>query len=253
MPLVCYILISILIALILTIITQFTPKVNDDLAIISWFIIIYGLLLGFSINNFYNRLIVMRDTFINEVTNLEKIFEVFKNENKDETEIEKIKREEAIKSIFLYIENVSTVLKKNLEHRKYPLSTEKLHLEMNSAITAYLQTGSISSINNTLFNGLTTDIKIKKLVAEMNSGDFYINIILFLLFIITIPLMFYKMNIFWIQIILYSCLLIIVLTLIYVLTLLNNPFTLDNNFGINLNMYSDLLHKIEFFCNNNLL
>lgn len=238
MPLICYIMIAIAIAFILTIINHMTMRANNDLLVIGWCVVIYGLLLGFSINNFYNRWIVIRDAFINESTNLEKLLELLKT--KDNSEV-------VIDSIYNYVSNVSNVLKKDLNNRVYSPSTEKLHLEMNYQIFNYVNTGALGTINNTIYSNLTTDTKIKKLIDEMKSGDFYISIIIFLLIVITIPLMFYKMPIFWIQVLIYSCLFIIILTLIYVLNLLNNPFTIDNNFGINLSMYNDLVNKIKTF------
>ena len=59
--------------------------------LVGWCIIVYSIILGFTLNNFYNRYKEIRKTLVNEVTNLQIIYRIMKQLPNSENVIQSIK------------------------------------------------------------------------------------------------------------------------------------------------------------------
>jgi hypothetical protein len=240
LTIIIYLIIAIMIAIILYL-TRFlvpTLSLNDKAItheIVSWSIIIYGIILGFSISNFYNRYTSIRETLITEVTNLQIIYRIFKTLPDSE---------EVIESIKVYTINVTKELIISLGREEYLSSTVMLYRDMDNKIINYFNKHPGNPFVNQILSRLSTDQKIKKLVDEIKSGNYYINMLNILLIFIIIPLWFIKLDNSIIQFFMDICLLIIIACALYLLKILNNPF-IKRPISFDLNMYSDLLNEIN--------
>lgn len=240
MPYFLYVILAILIAVILMCTRPLVPLITvEERAIISasvgWCMVVYGLILAFSISNFYTRYISIRDTFVTEVINLQIIYRIMRMY--DDTEDVKM-------SIYNYVKNIHREVKYDLMNKEYPKSSEELYYTMNSTILKYVKENE-NFFNANMMLRLSTDTRIKKLIDEIKAGNYYIEILSILLIFIIIPLWLSKMKDRLIQFIIDSCLLIILFSILHLLNILNNPFCDCNPLSLNLDMYSNLASEIE--------
>lgn len=199
---------------------------------IGWCILIFSLILGFTIANFYARYIEIRETFVTEVTNLQIISRF----------IDKNLGKSALLSIKEYAKSVLDDLQYSLANKCYSKRTADLYAKMNTNIQEYLNQNS--NFSTAIVNRMSTSQKIKVLVQEIDVGEFYISSI-WLLFIFTlIPLYYSHMKNRKVQLILEFFLILIFSTGIYLCTILNNPLS-DTPVKLNLSMYQDLIYEID--------
>ena len=99
--------------------------------------------------------------------------------------------------------------------------------------------------NNNILMRMSTDDKIKKLVEEMKSGNYYILLLCFLVVFLLVPLWLSKIRHKWIQFCVDLCFLSLIFSSIYLLTILNVPFGKDNPVSLNVSMYEDLVDEIN--------
>lgn len=238
-----YILIAIIIAIFLYLIRPIIPVLNlNDRTIvvssISWMAIIYALLLTFSIQNFFNRYITIRDAFVNEATNIQIIYRIFK------LFPESIEKDEVIENIKKYSENVVNVLIPALSEKKYSKDTEIYYNQMNQSILSYINRYENNTFDNNLLSRLSTSQKIKQLVNEIKVGDYYIQFLIIIFILIIIPLSLSKMENAIIQLVIDLSFLIFVGCTIYLLTILGDPFG-DNPIAFKMGLYKELLDEIK--------
>jgi len=243
LPFIIIIIISLLIAYILSEVRIFKNNFNQNTeniieGSVGWAIVVYGLILGFSISNFYNRYITIRDTFVEEVTNLQLIYRYIKIAPNSK------EKNEAIESIRKYAESVINDLLPNLADRKYSLVSDIRYKEMNSKIINFVNKHTDYKFNHNILLRMSTDERIKQLVNEMNFGLYYIYILIFLIIFIIIPLWLNVMANKIVQLIIDSCILIILFTGIYLCILLNNPFT-KSPVSFDFSLYKDLINDIK--------
>lgn len=238
-----YILIAIIIAIILYLVRPFVPvlDLNDRTIVvssISWMAIIYALLLTFSIQNFFNRYITIRDAFVNEGTNIQIIYRIFK------LLPESNEKDQVIESIKKYSENVINVLIPSLANKKYSTETDIYYNQMDQSILNYINIYGNNIFDNNLLLRLSTSQKIKQLVNEINVGDYYIQFLIIIFILIIIPLSLSKMVNAGIQLVIDLCFLIFVGSTIYLLTILGDPFG-DNPIAFKMGLYTELLDEIK--------
>lgn len=203
---------------------------------VAWCIVVYGIILGFTISNFYNKYILIRETLVTEVTNLEIIFYILKFQPESL---------EVIYSIRSYVESVIDDLSCSLQNNKYSPKTAAKYDYMNDEIIKYF-TNSKSNLSVGVINRMSTSEKIEVLVKEIDTGNFYVSVLWLLFFVILIPLYFSKMKNRSVQFLLELCLLIIFLTGIYMCTILNNPF-IKSPISLDFASYKSFLAQIDDF------
>jgi hypothetical protein len=187
---------------------------------VGWCILLYGIVLGFSISNFYAKYIAIRDSFIKEITNLKIIYKIFeKLPNKEKTL-------PVLDSINNYINSVPSELNKSLKFFNYNDKTKELYNKMNDEIINYTLNNNDSGIliNNNILLRLSSDDFIKQIINEMKVGNYYINFLWTLLIFIFIPIYFINVGNKSLQFILDFCIFSILLSCIYLCEILNNPF-----------------------------
>lgn len=234
-----YIIIAIIISIILCLIRPIRKDLDPSeksiiTGSIGWCLVIYGLMAGFSINIFYNRYLEIRNTFITEITNLQLTYRYFKTLPNSENVILSMKN---------YLKSIFIDLLPNLKNKKYSEKSEQLYRDMDNEIIKYLNSNPNIFVNNILIR-MGTDQKIKRLVDEINDGEYYINILIFLFIIILIPLWLTSTVDKYIQFIIDACILIILISALYICIILNNVFD-DSPISIKMQGYQDLLDEIE--------
>lgn len=220
-----YILIAIIIALILSLVRLANVEVMLVADSISWCIIVFGLILGFSISNFYNRYIEIRNTFILEVTNMQLIYEMFNQLPNSQPVLLSIE-----KYVVSFIDRSSNI--------------EEDYLKMDKEIIKYIQNNPTNPFTNNILLRMSTYQKIKTLTKEITIGNYYIDVLWFLLILIIIPLFFMKFSNRGIQFIVDSCLLVIFFTGMYLCDILNNPFN-ESPVMIKFDSYKDFINQIR--------
>ncbi len=238
-----YILIAIIVAAIVSQVRLFYQNNNKNVRTfiedsLGWIMVIYGLILAFSISIFYDRYISVRDTFVSEVTNLQ-IITIYFKQMPDSKE-----RNEVIESIKNYTQGVIKYLPGDLQKRRYSPILDDLYFQMNGRIIKYVQKHPENPFDNNILKRMTTNMKIKQLIEEINAGSYYIYILAFLSIFILIPLSLTTIHNRVVQLIIDICILIILFTGIYLCTILNNPFV-QSPIAINLSMYEVLLKEIN--------
>lgn len=227
-----YIIIAILISIFLSQTRSTEKNINTIIATnISWLIVVYAVILGFSIGNFYNKYIAIRDTFLKEATNIKLTYKMFKLLPDSEY---------VILSIEKYILSINTLLVKSLSNYEYSIESNRLYEEMNNNILKYSKDHPNVVFNNNILIRMSTDEFIKQLVNEMKIGNYYINLLWFLLIFIILPLWFITLYDKVLQFFLDFCLMVFFITGIYICTTLNNPF-IYSPFGLKLDIFNNLL------------
>lgn len=211
-----------------------TGETKNEL-IIGWCIIIFSVILGFTIGNFYNRYIDIRNTLVNEVINLQIIYRIFKVLPNSEGVVESIKK---------YTESVLLDLKCSLQNGYYSQKTEYLYMNMDNTIIKYFNEYNTNSFLTSVISRLSTSQRIKVIDQEIRTGDFYINILWVLFSLILIPLYFAKMPNKKIQFVIEFCLLSIFISGIVLCGYINNPFV-ETPVTLKLTMYSDFLNELN--------
>ena len=231
-----YVLIAVIIAILIS--QTRTAHIEDGGIIkgyVGWVMVIYGLILGFSLTNFYSRYVAMRNAFIKDATNYQLIYEFFIKMDKS-PEIDDI-----INSILKYLELISSI---GIDYKEKLKISDNIYKDMNTKIINYLKNNQTSFTNNIL-SRLNTNIEIKKLADEIEAGQYYIAILCFLVIFIIIPLAIStSMLDRKIQFLLDFSILIIISTALYLCEILNNPF-IQSPISFNLSMYSDLIDTIK--------
>lgn len=204
-------------------------------ACVGWIIVTYGLILGFTISNFYNRYIEIRNIFIDETTNLRLTYNYFKD-LPNNTEV--------ILSIRKYVKSVQTYLGPSLANYEYSEECDINYQEMNTSITNYISKYPDNPYRLSILNRMSTDDHIKALTTEMKSGLYYIQILSFLIIFIIIPLYLINIESIVVQAFIDFCLFSIIFTGLYICTILNNPFK-QSPITIQFLLYSDLLDSMQ--------
>ena len=207
---------------------------------IGWCILIFSLILGCNIANFYARYIEIRETFVNEVTNLQIISRILNEENDSMDALEGIKD---------YSSSVLEKLEKSLANGFYSPETAEKYQHMDKEIITFLKNTENKTFVTPIVNRMSTSQKVKVLVQEINVGKFYITILWLLFMLAIIPLYYSIMKNKLVQLILEFCLVIIFLTGLYVCTILNNPLA-DTPVKLDLNMYEQLKLEVEAYILN---
>ena len=234
-----YIIIAIIIAFILSVLRPYKIINQSESGVITnsvgWCLVIYGLLLGFSITIFYGRYIEIRNFIATEVTNLSLIYNFFKVLPNSE---------EVVKSIKNYVFSVINEFLPSVKNREYNENTEKLYKIMDQEIIKYIQENPNSPFNNNILIRLSTDNKLKILSNEIKNGDYYIGILIFLFIVIVFLLWCSEIADFIVQFIVDLCLLVILLSSLYFCIILNNVFN-ESPIAVKMESYNDLLKEIE--------
>lgn len=237
MEYILYLIIAVVIAFIFSQTRIFSIQDKNIIeGTVGWVLVIYGLILSFSMINFYNRYITMRDSFITEATNLQLIYDFF-TQLTPSKEIDEINE-----SILNYAKHIKNI---NGENYKFKIEqSDELYNVMNDKILKYINNNNNIPFATNILMRMGTNIRIKKLIDEIDAGQYYINILCFLLIFISIPLWLTTVKNRTIQFFIDLCIYIVILTVIYLCEILNNPF-IESPLSFNLSMYSDLVKRIE--------
>lgn len=229
MDLACGFLLSFLFVVILFISREYKDNKSIDDSkiefIIGWSIILFSLILGFTIGNFYNRYIETRNMLVDEVVNLQIIYRTFKVFPNTDNIIDSIK---------LY---VSSILNNSED-------TFNNHINMDNKIIEYFNENQSNQFLTTTMNRLSSSEKIKTIKNEILNGQFFINILWFLLALIVIPFYFLKTSNKINQSVIELFLFTILITGIVLCEYINNPF-IDSPIKIKFDSYYDLLNEIN--------
>ena len=219
---------------------EYLSKVGETKTelIIGWCIIVFSIILGFTIVNFYNRYIEIRNILVNEIVNLQIIYRTFDKFDNSEVVLESIRN---------YVESVLNDLQYSLQNDVYSKKTELLYRKMDNSIISYFNDHRDNTFISTINSRLSTSQRIKVIIdQEIVTGNFYINILWLLFALILIPLYFAKMPNKIIQFIIEFCLLSIFITGIVLCGFINNPFV-ESPVTLKFTMYSDLLDEMGGF------
>ena len=231
----------LLLALILSILLsqsrfkELSPTIDTIISTnVSWCIVIYAIILGFSISNFYNKYILIRDTFVKEATNIKLTYQIFKSLPSS------IERDNVLESVEKYVISVKTTLIKSLSNYEYDKLTNDLYHNMNTQIINYINTYPNGVFNNNILLRMSTSDYIKQITNEMNANKYYITLLWFLLIFVIFPLWLINLKNKLLQFTLDFCLLVILISCIYLCDVLSNPFV-NSPVSINLKIFDDLL------------
>lgn len=229
-----YIFLAIMISLLIMYLRPDKGQLNEGFisSTIGWTLIIYGLILAFSINIFYTRYIEIRTIFADEVNNLLLTYRYFKVLPDNEF---------VLHSIHSYANSVLNDLLPSLQNGEYSEKTNFYYTQMTNTIINYVNDHPTIVFDNNILIRLTTNERIKQIAIEIKN-QYYITIIWLLFLFVLIPMFFISTPNRSLQFLMDSCILIILLTLIYVITILNNPFR-ESPIQIELTMYQDLLNN----------
>lgn len=184
---------------------------------VGWILVIYGLIVSFSIGFFYNRYVTIREMFVTDVTNLQLTYRMLKELKASPDVLLSIKR---------YVRSVLKDQLPALQNGDYSRRTEALYYEMDTKIINYLREyrDNAGLFTANILMRLSTDTKVIQLVNEINSTEYYISILWFLLLFVMAPLYLVSPPNKLLQFGIDFCLLSILVTAIYLCTILNNPF-----------------------------
>jgi len=243
-------LIYIIVAIVLAIIIFYTRRtlnffnVDEQMlyaTIFGWGIIIYALLMTFTISSFYQHYTEERDTFIQESTNLTLIYRIIKLGPKSKYS------KRALRSIERYTESVINDVVPDLKQGIYSTKSELLYRQMDYDIITYTYKNTNIADNGAIGDILarmSTDQRIKKLSDGIKNGQFLIYILMFLSVFVLLGFWVIKIDNSYIQFIMDISLLVIIFVSIYLLMILNNPFD-ESPLTLSLSMYDDLLLEIQ--------
>lgn len=231
-----YIVIAIVVALILSIILIGLRLLLSEFVILNdrrtldtllaWSIMVFGLVLSFSLINFYNRYIELKNSLVEDATNLEVIYDMLKfSENS----------EDAINSMEKYLKQIKT-------DRLNRSKVKSLYDEMNNEILKYVKNNP-NAYSNQILNRLSTDSQNINFTTEIDVNKFIINVILILFSFIFIVLFLVKLRDPIMQFISYFCYLSIICVIITLIILFGNP-SLGKTIGLNFQYFIDLHDKI---------
>jgi hypothetical protein len=213
------------------------PKKKEEPKVqLGWIYIVYGILLGVSIILFYLRYNEIRDTLISEVCNLEEIYLFFRMLPHSQN---------IINNIYTYSQSVIEELKPELENNIYVESCDILYQQLITSIIIYMNNyNSVIFQNNNILQRLQSNKKIKYLIDEISTTQYYIWGLWILFGFVLLPLFFISTNAKELQFLVDFCFLGILISGIYLCTILNNPFV-KSPLQIDFSMYKDLLLKIS--------
>jgi hypothetical protein len=234
-----YVLIAFIIACIIFVIRPSKSKFDSNekniiSGSIGWVLVVYALILSFSINIFYSRYVEIRNVFIADASNLHLIYRYLKRSPNSAYPIFKILE---------YSQYVSTYLTKNLRHQEFGANVSRLYFEMNNAIIEYVQENPNVIFSNNMLFRINTDQIIIQLTHEIKISSHYLNILWFLFFFVVVLIYFITTSNKLIQFFIDGILLTILLSGIYLCTILSNPF-LESPVNINFAAYQDLVREI---------
>lgn len=234
-----YIIIALIIALLFTRSRSLHRPLTDQEKSIakpltSLSAIIFALLLGFTVSNFFTRFTDIRNTIIDEVTNLELIYRILKRQPDNQVAIDAMKA---------YLQSVVTEEWTALENRKDTPITEELYRKMDTAIIEYVQTHASGS-DNSILERLSTDERRKRLVTALQENN---TLIIFIVIAALITLLG-----FWLlsdnssqMMFLFDFSIIAVITIgIFLLVIFDRPFSVQG-VGLTNQVYQDLLNEIN--------
>ncbi len=239
------IVIAIIFAFIVAVIFTLTRNLLSNLtsyervvadSTLGWTILVFGLILSFSIVNFYTRYIDLRNSLAIEATNLNIIYKLIKKIPNSEKAVESMKK---------YLDYLINVDLKNLKKNKLENDViDELYSNMNDEIIDLLdkQGQNYSSIN--ILNRLSTNYQNYNFKKEIINNTFYINVIIIMSIFILISLWLIKVENVLIQFLADFCFLSVISIGITLLIILGKPF---NNIiiGIDLSNHKQLLKDIN--------
>lgn len=202
-------------------------------SLIGWTVTAYSLILSFTISNFYDRYVDIRNTLVEESTHLKVIYRsIGTYDNNINT----------IQSIHEYVVKITNATFVNKEYGIYSDELGRKYRQMSYAVFELLKEDD-TNIGSNILSQITSNEKIRTLLNEIEAGQYMINLLGFLLIFVIMMLWFVKVTQ-TIQFIAIFCILSVLLTAIYLITILNNPF-LRSPLYISLEMYETLLYEIE--------
>lgn len=216
------IILIILIAMVLAIFIArirfniFTYDVFEEklsFASVTWCIVFFTLLLTFTISNFYNQYIDIRNSFITEIGNLQIIYMILKNEKGSGY---------VLKSIRQYIKSVIEDQLPLNDKGKYSEKTDRYHYKMNKNIIKYAE--SHPNLTNSLLLRVTSNEKNKRILTEVQNNIYLSKIVYFSFIFIIIVLCLVHVNDFNLQILVDFCFLSLAMLGLYLLYIFANPF-----------------------------
>jgi len=236
--------IPIIIALIITLIlfkTRVPIKITEKgtIFINSTFvcvIILFSLLLGFVISNFFTHLSDIRNNITYEILNLRIIYRMlYDSPNSEAVRI----------SIENYLKLFVEIGIPSLEIKQYPAELEIKYNIMNYTIIKYLSDNPTNPFNNDIVSRLSSSEIMKVYIYETNQKKFYIYILILVFILILCVIYFVRLDSKIIQFLIESFFISILVLSLYLLNALNDPFNPKNPISVNLDGYKILLKEIE--------
>lgn len=244
----CNILIILILAVLISVLLCCAQSFNIKLfdvtktlvsTSIYWAVLLFSLILSFSIFSFYSRYINIRSELINSAANLQVIYLIIKSgPPSPEATV-------AIDSIIAYSSFILKTFVHNSSQCYYDNRTSYLYNKMNDDILAYTRVPeNVNIFSNNILDRLDTDQKLKLLISDTTTGEYFILImcVCFVLIMILFSLIVIEHLI--VKLILFAVIVAIMLLAIYLIIILNNPF-LESPIQLNVNMYRDLILLIE--------
>lgn len=159
----------LLVALILSIFFNLTRRFHRELSpsehtvalsLTAFTALIFSLLLGFTVSNFLERFLDIRNTMIEEVTNLQLVYRALAV--RDDTS-------DVIATMREYVDSVLNEEWPALEERKASDITEMKYRTMDRAIISYLETHPQFQLN--VYDRLSTSERRKRLIGALKNNN----------------------------------------------------------------------------------
>lgn len=236
-----YIILAFIVSLILiSVPTSYLVILEDNensliQNVINWSLLLFGLILGFTIANLYNRSVAINDTLVSDLSQLKIIYKIL---NRSE------KADKPLASIRHYMQ---TVVEKDIPYlMKYEKECPDCILEfsnMNKDIYDYVLEGN-SNFGDTILANMTTSFKLDNLLDEIDKNNYYIFIIIVMYIFIIVAMMFVTIKSKFIHFTVMFTLNLIILLSIYLMICLNDPF--DPILGVDFTAYNDFYEEIRY-------
>lgn len=232
----------IILALFVVMVFIFTRSLRDSCeadkeivkCAVEWTLLIYSLILAFSIGIFYEKYTETRNIIFNQTTAISVLHRYFSVEPNAEEIVVKIKE---------YTETIH----QNLDRYKDTGHLDKNHAafdEMHTAIIEYLHENPNMTFKEDVLSKLNDIQKVKVLINDMKVGNHYIQIIWFLTFFLLVLLWVNSLEDLILEILTDLTIVIMAFSAIYLCDILNDPIK-SSPISIDLNVYSELFKEIK--------
>jgi ABC-type multidrug transport system fused ATPase/permease subunit len=195
--------------------------------------LVFGLLLGFTVSNFWNRYIEISDFITEEAESLKKLYRVVKDYPNTENIVNAIQN---------YTDNTINSEWKLLEQGKFSAENENLFKNITTQINEYIKQNPDTPLINSIYNLIPERDKLKNTLFTNFTNSLILIVIVSALVTLIGFWLLRNVN-FYIQFIIDVGIILIIVLSVYLLYELSNPF--KGVFKLEPVLYEDLFNEID--------